>query len=185
MTNRRTTSDWKWIDRTTGEEVNITSIHAVGKFTAAFLARIEKTKTCWLWRGPIDIAGGGYGLAHWPPKGASDRAHRISYRLFIGPIPEEYDVHHECHNPPCVNPEHLKALTKHDNRIDQNHGPSVTECPSGHQYDEITTYWWKGDTYKRCRYCIYARCTTARGGTPKDFDRWYVMQLNRKNSKPS
>ncbi|QES45192.1 hypothetical protein DEJ49_33160 [Streptomyces venezuelae] len=37
-------------------------------------------------------------------------AHRVSHRLFVGPIPDGYDVDHLCCLPWCVNPLHLEAV---------------------------------------------------------------------------
>jgi len=39
-------------------------------------------------------------------------AHRFVYETLIGPIPDGMDLHHRCKKPGCVNPAHLKPVTR-------------------------------------------------------------------------
>ena len=76
-----------------------------------FFARVEKTVTCWLWRG--NKKGFDYGCG---PKG--EYAHRWAYRRFVGAIPDGMYVLHRCDTPLCVNYEHLFLGTQSDNLND-------------------------------------------------------------------
>lgn len=66
---------------------------------------------CIDWLGYTDAKGyGQYRIGrrvHW--------VHRISYALFVGPIPEGMTVNHKCRNPSCVNPHHLELLSIAEN----------------------------------------------------------------------
>ena len=44
-----------------------------------------------------------------------EKAHRLMYRMEIGPIPKGLLVCYTCDNPPCVNPEHFFLGTDGDN----------------------------------------------------------------------
>jgi HNH endonuclease len=68
---------------------------------------INEETGCWEWTGRISCFG--YGLAGGVNKG---RAHRLSYELHIGPIPEDHVLHHRCDVKHCVNPWHLEPMTK-------------------------------------------------------------------------
>lgn len=72
---------------------------------ARFWAKVDKSGECWLWTGRKD--DGGYGRFTF--NGKERLAHRVSYELTHGPIPEGQDIRHlECDTPACVRPDHLK-----------------------------------------------------------------------------
>lgn len=67
--------------------------------------------TCWLWTASRTPEG--YGQF-----GAEKRrilAHRFSYELSVGPIPEGLELDHLCRNRGCVRPDHLQPVTRQEN----------------------------------------------------------------------
>lgn len=87
-----------------------------------FLSRIFKATSCWIWngtRGPLSKRQLGYGI--FKSSNKTCQAHRYSYELFLGDIPEGMIVMHKCDNPLCVNPDHLKLGTQRDNIMDCVH----------------------------------------------------------------
>lgn len=68
---------------------------------------------CWLWTANINPKTGYGAFARRHGEGID--AHRFSYELAHGSIPEKHDVHHKCHVRHCVNPAHLEAVTRADN----------------------------------------------------------------------
>ena len=69
---------------------------------------------CWNWTRPL--LNKRYGAASEGGKSVS--SHRLSYRVFIGKIPDGLCVLHSCDNPRCVNPNHLFLGTQEDNILD-------------------------------------------------------------------
>lgn len=74
----------------------------------AFEARFvrDQVSGCWLWTGPTFKKRGGYGTFNYGTA-LMQRAHRVSWRLYRGPITSRQHVLHRCDNPLCVNPDHL------------------------------------------------------------------------------
>lgn len=70
---------------------------------------------CWEWLGPRSHEYGALRAG-----GATWLAHRLSYTVYVGPIPDGDVICHRCDNPICINPEHLFTGSQADNLHDMH-----------------------------------------------------------------
>ncbi len=84
-------------------------------FPASFWARVEKTDGCWRWNGTTN---GDYGTIWNPRMYRTMFAHRLSWEMAFGAIPDGMWVLHRCDRPLCVRPEHLFLGDVTDNMRD-------------------------------------------------------------------
>lgn len=91
-------ADWPW--------------HAIGRF----FSHVDRTPSafdgsalgCWDWIGHVNSCG--YG--QFKVAGRAVYAHRFSYLLEHGPIPDGKELHHTCERRRCVNPSHLQPVPR-------------------------------------------------------------------------
>lgn len=102
---------------------------------------------CWVWHATLHP--GGYGKMYF--NGKVCLAHRISYEVYVGPIPEGLCIDHLCRNRACVNPEHLEPVTHHVNNM-RGHFGTTKVCPKGHEYSGDNLVYTKYGS-RNCRQC--------------------------------
>lgn len=142
-----------------------------------FRAKYEESDTgCWIWR--AFVATNGYGR-FWDGN-TREWAHRASYELFVGPIPDGMQIDHLCHSEDescnsssecphraCVNPDHLEVVTQRENNLRSRSIMAElarqTHCKNGHEFTAANTHMTRRGE-RICRTCRreYARITKQR-----------------------
>lgn len=102
-----------------------------------FWSRIERGDDCWEWTGTREHYGHGclkVGNYAW-------KAHRLSWTLHHGPVPDGAFVLHRCDNPPCVRPDHLFLGTQADNvrdMIEKGRAKHTPRPGGANSYDKLS-----------------------------------------------
>ena len=107
---------------------------------------------CWEWTASLQPTG--YGQINSGGDAPTMLyAHRVSWELFIGPIPEGMWIDHMCRNRLCVNPQHLRVVTPRQNTIENSRSvpaarAAQTTCSRGHPFDIV-----RASGARRCSIC--------------------------------
>ena len=111
----------------------------------------EPSSGCWIWLGHLS---GSSGYGYLDVDGRSERAHRYSYTMHKGVIPNGLVIDHLCRMPWCVNPDHLEAVTQKTNvqrgNVTGNH---KLYCHQGHPKFGENLY-INPAGFKVCRECV-------------------------------
>lgn len=130
-----------------------------GSWQDRFWFKVDKDgpNGCWVWLGE---KGRGYGSFRRAEGARHERAHRVSYELLVGPIPDGLTIDHLCRNPSCVNPARLEPVTP---RVNVLRGQTITaanaaktHCVRGHELAGENLYSYvkaSGRTGRGCRLC--------------------------------
>jgi hypothetical protein len=117
-----------------------------------FWERVIPTGFCWEWNSTLTNEG--YGV--FTEARRQFKAHRRSYELLLGPIPDGLHLDHLCRNRKCVNPDHLEPVTSKVNAL-RGFSPMAktarkTHCTKGHEYTPENTRICP-DGGRDCRTC--------------------------------
>ena len=124
--------------------------------------RSKKSGDCILYTGALDK----YGYGKFTIGSKHVTAHRASYELLVGKIPQGLLILHSCDNRSCIRPNHLRPGNPIDNvkdmwsrkRNKNSHfykQKSRTTCIHGHKLIGENVYHWRG--HRRCQTCHRSR----------------------------
>lgn len=111
---------------------------------------VENEQGCWVWSGYVrkdGYANFRIGSRFW-------KAHRASFYLHKGQIPDGLDLDHLCRNRACVNPKHLDPVTRSVNCKRGNTGKHLIGAHNTHALkDHPKQEYFDEKGRSRCREC--------------------------------
>jgi len=113
------------------------------KYKKKIIEKSLKKDGCWIWIGVVSNAG--YGKTRYEKKDIS--AHRLSYIVFIGSIPDGKNVCHKCDEKRCVNPEHLWLGSQSEN---------IKDCVKKGRFTGTKGFKWTDEVRKKMKNRTHA-----------------------------
>lgn len=134
--------------------LDATALELIGH-ACRFWAQVDRRSDddCWPWLGATTKGYGSFSIGK-----KKLYAHRFAWELYYGhAMPDDRLGLHECDNPPCCNPRHVRPGTHKDNITDaatrkRLWQQSRTHCPKGHPYEGDNLIVRK-DGGRACREC--------------------------------
>jgi len=135
---------------------------------------VDPDTECCNWTGSLKGNGGYGGVQVGSRSGGTGRivlAHRFAYETMVGPIPEHLSLRRTCGNRACINPEHMRLVTRgeiieggsfHKRTVERRDAHRAsTNCSQGHPRTPESTY-VAANGKLRCRTCHAARAQRGR-----------------------
>ena len=141
-----------------GTYLAMVNLNHKGTPKVRFLSYVQKTKTCWIWKGAKDRDG--YGQFYFRRR-KSLKVHRYSFILSGKTLPKYHPgksglvLDHLCKVKSCVNPDHLEVVTN----VENHRRRRKPFCKRRHPEIEKNRY---VDGYPRCLLCKRIRAKKAR-----------------------
>jgi hypothetical protein len=107
------------------------------KYYFRFWSKVHIQEGCWLWKDSLARMGYGAFSCH----GESVYAHRFSYELMVGDIPDGLVVDHVCHNRACVNPAHMRLCSRGQNVKNMAMRPTNKSGFKGASFHKASGLW--------------------------------------------
>lgn len=105
-----------------------------------FWRHVKKTVSCWIWTSTKLPTG--YGTIKADRSRENLYAHRVSWKLHFGPIPDGLFVLHKCDNTSCIRPDHLFLGNNADN---------MRDCSNKGRLNGCSTMSWHGEKSARSK----------------------------------